>query len=446
MLDTLRSWWQDRLLRGVIRNSSYLFSSNTISAGLSALQGIFVARLLGAGGYGLVSGTIIVFASNINRFLSFRMSEVVVKYLGQYLAENRRDRAGAFIKGIAIIEALTSVVAYLVLVLVAPIAARYLAKDEKTVQLFIFYGLALLATLIYETSTGILQATNRFNRLALVNLIQSVVTASLIFLAFITKRGIMEVLAAYLIGKACAGLTIVVFAFGELNQSLGSGWWRSPLRLIPDWREPIWFAFNTNFNGTVNLFVRDSETLLIGLFRSQTEVGYYRLAQGVINMVMLPIDPFIGPTYAEITRTIAARQWALTKRLLKRVSGISAIWTLSVGGILAIFGWWIIPFVYGAQFAPAYPALVILLIGYGFANIFQWNRPLLLALGMPNYPLVVAILVGLVKTGLTVGLTPILGYQGEAFVLTSYFLASIGINIRRGIMEIDYKTTAEEKP
>lgn len=445
MLDTFRSWWQDRLLRGVIRNSSYLFSSNTISAGLSALQGIFVARLLGAGGYGLVSGTIIVFASNINRLLSFRMSEVVVKYLSQYLAENRRDRAGAFIKGIALIEALTSVMAYLVLVLVAPVAARYLAKDEKTASLFIFYGLALFATLIFETSTGILQATNRFNRLALVNLIQSVVTASLIFLAFITRRGIMEVLAAYLIGKACAGLTIVVFAFGELNQSLGPGWWRSPLRLIPDWRGPILFAFNTNFNGTVNLFVRDSETLLIGLFRSQTEVGYYRLAQGVINMVMLPIDPFIGPTYAEITRTIAECQWALTKRLLKRVSGISAIWTLSIGGILAIFGWWIIPFVYGSQFAPAYPALVILLMGYGFANIFQWNRPLLLALGMPKYPLVVAILVGLVKTGLTVGLTPIFGYQGEAFVLTSYFLASIGINVRRGIMEIDYKTIVEVK-
>jgi hypothetical protein len=41
---------------------------------------MFAVRLLGADGYGLVSGTVIVFASNINRLLSFRMNEVVVNF------------------------------------------------------------------------------------------------------------------------------------------------------------------------------------------------------------------------------------------------------------------------------------------------------------------------------------------------------------------------------
>ena len=59
----------------------------------------------------------------------------------------------------------------------------------------------------------------------------------------------------------------------------------------------------------------------------------------------------------------------------------------STGLGLALLGWWLIPAVYGAGYAPAYPAVVILLVGYGFANIFQWNRPLLLALGMPSFPL-----------------------------------------------------------
>ena len=69
MRQRLHSWRQDHLLRGVLKSSSYLFSSNALSAALSFLQGIFAVRLLGADGYGLVSGTVIVFASNVNRLL-----------------------------------------------------------------------------------------------------------------------------------------------------------------------------------------------------------------------------------------------------------------------------------------------------------------------------------------------------------------------------------------
>src|SRR4030042_2153224 len=85
MFNTLRSWWEDKLLRGVLKNTGYLFSSNTISAALGMVNSIFATRLLGIDGLGLVT-TVQTFTSNINRLLSFRMSEVVVKYLGQVLA------------------------------------------------------------------------------------------------------------------------------------------------------------------------------------------------------------------------------------------------------------------------------------------------------------------------------------------------------------------------
>ena len=444
MLPILRSWWQDRHLRGVIRSSSYLFSSNGISAVLSAFQGIFAARLLTPAGYGLVSGTVIVFVTNINRLLSFRMSEVTVKYMEQYLAEGRKDKAGAAARSIATAEALTSVAAYLVLLAFSPLAARFFAKDMSTVPLFAFYGLVLLSNLIYETSTGVLQTTNRFDRLAVISVVQSIITASIIFWAFLAKRGMWEVLSAYFLGKTFAGIAIAVSAYLELNNKLGPGWWKASHKLLPQWREMGLFAINTNLNGTVNLIVRDSETLLIGFFRSQTEVGYFRIALAIINLVMMPIDPFIGPTYAQITRTIAQREWALTTRLLKRISAISAAWTLSAGGVLALFGWWIIPFLYSKQYIYTYPAMLILLIGYGFANIFQWNRPLLLALGMPDYPLKAAAITGAVKSILSVFILPVVGFLGEAVILTGYFLVSGSLILRRGLSEVKQRAAAEQ--
>jgi hypothetical protein len=166
---TLRSWGQDRLLWGIIKNSGYLFSSNSAAVVLTAVQGILAARLLGVEGYGVLAATIIPFVSNINRLLSFRMSELVVKYVGQYLVEGRKDRAAAVVKGAALVEAGTAVLAFGVLIAASPHAANLLAKDPGAAPFFTLYGIIILTNAFYETSVGVLQVSRLFNRIALVN-------------------------------------------------------------------------------------------------------------------------------------------------------------------------------------------------------------------------------------------------------------------------------------
>src|SRR5512138_2429284 len=198
----------DPLLQRVIRNSSYLFSSSAISAVLSFIQSIIVLRLLDPAQYGLATGIIMVFATSVNQLLSFRMSEVVVKYAGEALAHENKQRAAALIKGIGITEAITSVVAYLALVLLAPWAAHVFAKDASTAPLFVFYGLFLLANIVYETSVGTLQTVHQFGRVARANFYQSVVTFLSIIAIALLGWGIFGVIVAYLVGKTIAGLMV----------------------------------------------------------------------------------------------------------------------------------------------------------------------------------------------------------------------------------------------
>jgi O-antigen/teichoic acid export membrane protein len=458
MLNKLRSWWQDTLLRGVLKNTSYLFGGNSISAVLSMVSTIIATRLLGIGGLGLVA-IVQTFASNINRLLSFRMSEVVVKYLGQALAVESTEeanvkpteakpgasiianpQAAAMVKGIALIEACTSVIAYLVLVLLAAWAARLFAKDITTAHLFPFYGLMLLGNLVYETSTGVLQAHKRFDRLAIINTVQSLIILALVLLAFILKMGVFEVLGAYLAGKAFTGVGISILAFRHLNHSLGRGWWRASLRQVTEWKSIIGFTVNTNLNGTVNLITRDNIPLYLTYLSpaslAQDFAGYFKLGLALINFVILPIDPFIWPTYAEITRTIAQRQWQTTRTLLKRVSAIAGTWTIGAVAAIALFGWWLIPSVLGPKTSPVYPVTLILLIGYGAANIMNWNRPLLLALGKPAYPLLIAVAVGAIELVLILWLVPGGGYLAMAAILSGYLAVSISLTAWRGWHEI----------
>lgn len=446
-IQTIKSRLQaDLLIRRVLRNSSYLFSSNTLASALGVLQGILVFRLLGDSGAGLLA-IVMDFPSNINRLLSFRMSEVTVKYAGEALAQDDKARAAALVKGIALAEAVTSLVAYLVLYLLAAWGAQTFAQGLPIEPLFRFYGLILLASLVYETSLGVLQATDNFRQAARANVYQSLALTVLIAAVFfldilqVTNWGLTGILAAYLVGKTMAGVVVTGSASRELNRRLGRGWIRTPLRLVSNWKPILRFAFSTNLNGTVNLFARDNIRLYIAALLSTAAVGYFSLASKLINLIMVPLDPLIAPTYAEITRTIAARQWAATRKLLKQVSAVSAAWTLLAGGGLAMTGWWLIPFVYGREMAPAYPAFLLLLIGYGAANIANWNRPLLLALGKPALPLLIAAVSGAVEVSLIFLLVPRGGYLVGAAIVSGYFVVSIGWTVWLGLRTLKREET-----
>ncbi len=430
---------EDPLLQRVVRNSSYLFSSSAVSAVLSFIQMVVVLRLLDPDQYGLATGIIMLFATSVNQLLSFRMSEVVVKYAGEALAHEKKDHAAALIKGIGLTEALTSVIAYLVLIALAPWAANVFAQDASMAPFFRFYGLFLLANLVYETSVGALQTVHQFGRVARANFYQSIVTFLLIIAISLWGLGIFGVLIAYLVGKTIAGFMVTSYAVREMKKSLGDGWWHAPLRLVPDWKSVGRFMISTNLNGTINLLARDNIPLYIGYLLSATEVGYFKFALNLINLVKLPIEPFIWPTYAEITRTIAQRQWTATRKLLKQVTTIAGVWTLLTGGGLIALGWWIIPLIFGAKWAPAYPAFVILMLGFGCANILNWNRPLLLALGRPRYPVFVAVTVGAVELALFFFFVPRSNYLVASAIFSGYLLISVLWMVWRGLALIKHE-------
>ncbi len=88
---------------------------------------------------------------------------------------------------------------------------------------------------------------------------------------------------------------------------------------------------------------------------------------------------------------------------------------------------------YGWEYIPAYPALIILLVGYGVANVLFWNRTLLLSFNLPKFPFQVMLGCGLVKVALGFWVIPHFGYFGAAALLSTYFVISVGLIALRGI-------------
>ena len=422
------------MLRRIFRNSSYLFSATGIGAAISLLQSILVGRLLGVAGFGLL-GTIIMFTSVVNKFVSFRMSELVIKYVGHYTEIGDERKAAAVFKAAAAAEMVASVVAFLLIWLLSPLAAEYLAKDANLAYLFALYGLIVLANLIAESSTGVLQVFDRYQRIASLNVIQNVLTLGLIFVAFLmansmpTTAGITLVVCAYLLGKAVGALALSIAALIEASRRWGKHWWKVPFgELRPQARELSHFAISTNISASLNLVNKDSELLWVSLFRGPVEAGFYKTALGIINLVQMPVSPLPQTTYPEISRAVTQRNWKAMRQVLRQGTLIAGGFTLAAGIFLAIFGRQIILLLYkDPGFLPAYPALLILLGGFLVANSFYWNRIALLALGLPSFPTKVNLIIAAVKLVGILILVPRFGYLASAALFAGYYIFSTSI-------------------
>jgi O-antigen/teichoic acid export membrane protein len=417
--------FDNELIRRVIRNSSYLFSVTGIAAVFSMLQGIFAARLLGVTVLGIL-GIIVQFTTTINKFASFRMNELVVKYVGQYTETDQPKQAAAVFKAASLLEIASALVAYGLIWLLAPLGARYLVRDISLTNLFWIYGLIVLANLIFESATGLLQIFDRFRQIALMTFAQSSVTLTLVFLAFLFERGLPEVMLAYMAGKIIGAIGLSLLALREAGRVWGTGWWRTPLGEIRSQAgELIRFAINTNISGTMSLINRDSELLWLSAFRGPLEAGFYKQALALANLVQMPVSPMPRATYPELSREVAKKNWPNLRYVLRQGSLLAFGYTLVVSIALVFLGKPLITLMYGAEFLPSYPALLILLIGFLVANTFYWNRIALLSLGRPDYPMKVNVLIVLLKFIGVFILLPRLGYLGSAILLTfSYILGN----------------------
>ena len=432
MLHKLTEWlkkpfqrfFENELIRRLVKNSSYLFSSTSISAALSMLQGILVARMLGVENFGVL-GTITLFTSVVNKLASFRMSELVVKYVGAYSEADDQERAAAVYKSASIVEAITSAAAFILIMLLAPLAAQYLAKDPSTTYLFRIYGLIIPANFIMESSVGLLQIFDRFRRMATINIVQSVVTLTLITIVYFAQGGLTQIVLAYLVGKIIGAGGISIAAVLTAGRQWGSGWWRAPVNLLAaKYRELVHFGVSTNLSASISLVTKDSEVLWVSFFRSPLEAGYYKLALALANIVQMPVSPLPQATYPELARQAARNHWTNMRYIMRQGSTLAGGYTLLATIGLIFLGPWLIRTIYAPEFLPAYPALLILLAGLLFANTFYWRRGALLSLGHPDFPTKVNLILAGVKIALVVLLVPKYGYLAAAALLSGFYIAN----------------------
>jgi O-antigen/teichoic acid export membrane protein len=242
------------------------------------------------------------------------------------------------------------------------------------------------------------------------------------------------VLLAYLLGKLILGLGVFILAQVQLRRILGAGWWKVPLQRIAPYRGLVRFAVSSNISATIIKIFRESEILWVGFFLSSASAaGYYKAAYTMVSLLSVVIDPLIATVYPEINRLIVRKAWPSLRNFCARSPPWLSPINMAVGLGFILFGSLISDRVWRrTDFAVAYPALLALFVGLAFNYTLFWNRPLLLSLGLPEIPIWVTLIVGLVKVALAFWLVPRFGILAAGALLSYYYIASVGIMALRG--------------
>jgi O-antigen/teichoic acid export membrane protein len=422
--------FDSEFLRRIARNSSYLVSSTVIVAALGMVQNSLQARSLDLVGVGLLAA-IASYANVINRFTSFRIDELVIKYVRLYEERKEHQMAAAVYKLAAMLEVGGSIVAFIIIAILSPLAVTYFSDTGGVESIFILYGSLVLINGIFDSSDGILQVFNRFDAKSVIDISQSIVRLVLTLAVFLSGGGLIGMILAELAGRLVRSVAVYFLALRTARQQWGAGWWRTPISVLKsDQRSLLAFAFSTNLSATVSLVAKDSEGLWVNAFLGNAAGGIYSLALTLIGFLQIPISPLPSTTYPELSRAVAQDNWQAVRSVLKRGSLLAALYSIPVALVLVLFGRELIVLYTGPNFLPTYEPLVVLLIGYTFGNIFYWNRAALLAFNRPIYPTLVNF-TGMILKIIGIFILASYGAIGFAAALSFYYIYTVGLAVLR---------------
>ena len=443
-------------LQRIVKNSSYLVSATGFTAFLGFIQGSFVVRALGPAGYGLW-GAIKDFSGLMNKLLSFRINELVIRFVPYYEEKNEKNKAGAVFRLAGFLESLGAIAAFTLIVVFSEFGARWLTDSQTLIdlnmsmreihRLFVLYGIYLLFNVVYDSSTGLIQVFNKFREQSIITAVQGVLTLIFILIAFFTDGGLRGIILAYMLGKAVGAIGMTWLAMMTARSRWGKGWLFTPFGCLKEDRKDLFsFAFSTKLSSIISVIAKESESLWVNGLLGNAAGGYYSLARYFITLLQIPISPLPNTTYPELTREAAKENWVEVKDILKKGTRLAAVYSVPVSLVLVVFGKLIIRlYSRGVDFLPAYPILVILVVGYFIMNLFYWNRVGLLTLNRPVYPTVVNFIFMMVKITLMFAFIPPMQTTFMAILFSGYLAITTGFAVVRIYSDLNAKILAKEQ-
>lgn len=401
----VKHWFADGVFRTILRNASYLGSSKL----LGALLGLIALACAGRGMTPALFGTLVLihsYANGVGAVVKFQTWQFIVRYgapaLGRGDIDELRDVTG-FAFGLDLASGLVGLAGGLILL---PFLAERFGIAAQDVGIAMLYC-TLIPTMTAATPTGILRVLDRFDQLAVQQLVTPLLRAVGGAVSYFGNFGFTGFVITWFVADLAGDLCLWVMAAVELrckgiHGALRPGLLGPGRRLANAWD----FVWTTNIAHSIWAAWGPISNLIVGALLGPTSAGLFKIASTFFDSASKPADLLSRSFYPEIMRLdpTSRHPWQLAIRsaLISGAIGFVILLLVMLGGEP------VIGMVFGKRYVEAYDLLQLMTAS--------------LIVTMASFPLESLLyMAGRQRAALVAEGAAALGYAGLIFILIHLF-------------------------
>ena len=376
-----RAWFQEEILRRLLRNAGYLAGGNAAAYPLDLIALALTARVLGPEQFGILV-LIQAYVRTLQRLLTFQSWQAIIRFGSGALERRGAGEFQSLIKFGLLLDVATALSACVVGLLGLQVAARWFDWSSETVTMASVLCLALPFSL-GDTPTAILRLFDRFNLLAYRQVATSAVRFVLALSGFLAGAGLWFFILAAIVVRILEPMLGLVAAWRELRRQGFAGVLRAPLKGLMQRFPGIWgFAWSTNITSSIRMSTQEVDTLLVGGLVDATAAGLYHVAKRMVRVALqlaVNVQQAVYPDVAKLWAKGATRQFGtIVQRtnFLMGAMGCCALLMVIVGAQQIII--WTV----GADFRDASPLLILQMLAGTIMLFGIALQPALMSMGL----------------------------------------------------------------
>lgn len=439
----IRGWFQDAVFRRLVANAGRLLSANAIASVLTLGTAILTARHLGAAGYGALA-LAIAYGLVIQKLVAVNSWQALIRLGTDPWDRRDAERFGRLVGFSFGLDLVCAVVGAVVATSLAGPVASWLGWERQVETLLVLVAVQLLFTL-EGTPIGVLRLLDRFDLLSVYALVapamRLVGTVIAVVVGADTPTFVMIHVGSMVLGQ----LWLVANCARTLQKHGALGWlrWqpRSTLRGFPELRHYVGSAY---VNTVFQTMSREADEIVVAGLTGPIALGHFKVAKQIARVLPLLSDPLYQSIYPELARLWSKRQRSELRRLVRRATGLVTTVALVLWIGFALTGPWLVPAVFGPEFAPAYTVTLVYMFALVISLISFTLRPLALAVGRPWSVVTANVAATTLYFGAVFALVPRLGATGAAAAYVGYYLTwtvLMALRLRPDLRSLPGETT-----
>ena len=404
---------EDYAIKKVAKGGFIIFIGIILSSLAFLFYKILAARYLGPADYGLlVLGITILNIASVFALAGIHQS--IGKFINHYLAKKQHDKVkGLLISSFIITISLSIVILFLLYYFSDVIAERIFNIEGLNTIIAIFsigVPFSVLTQLLkyyffaFKKPEYVVISESIFEKM--LNLVFLIVVLSI-------SASLYTVGWAYVISLIISSIVAALLLKSKIKNVL-----KKSLKPAFDFKQLIPFSLPLMLIGILGMALAWTDTIFIGIFKSNADVGIYNVAYIIASALMIIWLSFGDIFYPIISELYAKKAKDAIRKTFETVSRWIFIITLPVFIIVLMFSSLVIPVIFGQSYQRAVLPLSILVVGYFLITIFGLAEYGLRTFKKTKFLGALTLAVFLVNVLLNVILIPIWGIVGAAIATT----------------------------